>query len=66
MKIDKNKLTPELISELCKDLNVKQILINNGVLQLSESYIKIPLSIITLTDSNKKLGSLIRKIAENY
>lgn len=66
MKIDKNKLTPELISELCKDSNVKQILINNGVLQLTESYIKIPLSIITLTDSDKKLGSLIRNIAENY
>jgi hypothetical protein len=31
-----------------------------------ETYIKIPLSIITLTDSDKKLGSLVRSISENY
>jgi hypothetical protein len=33
MKIDTSKLTPELITELCKDENVKQILINNGVVK---------------------------------
>jgi hypothetical protein len=31
--IDLSKLTPELITELCKDENVKQILINNGVVK---------------------------------
>jgi hypothetical protein len=31
-----------------------------------ETYIKIPLSIITLTDSDKNLGRLVRTIAENY
>jgi hypothetical protein len=31
-----------------------------------ETYIKIPLSVITLTESDKKLGRLVRTIAENY
>jgi len=33
MKIDTSKLTPELITELCKDENIKQTLINNGVVK---------------------------------
>ena len=33
MKIDTSKLTPELINELSRDENVKQILINNGVVK---------------------------------
>jgi len=69
MKIDTSKLTTELITELCKDDNVKEILINNGVVtepKKEETYIKIPLSIITLTDSDKKLGALVRSISENY
>jgi hypothetical protein len=67
--IDLSKLTPELITELCKDENIKQTLINNGVVtepKKEETYIKIPLSIITLTDSKKKLGALVKSIAENY
>ena len=69
MKIDTSKLTNELITELCKDENIKQTFINNGVVtepKKEETYIKIPLSIITLTDSDKKLGSLVRSISENY
>jgi len=31
--IDLSKLTPDLITELCKDDNVKEILINNGVVK---------------------------------
>jgi hypothetical protein len=67
--IDLSKLTPELITELCKDENAKEILINNGVVtepKKEETYIKIPLSIITLTESDKKLGALVRSISENY
>jgi hypothetical protein len=67
--IDLSKLTPELINELSRDENVKQILINNGVVtepKKEETYIKIPLSIITLTESDKKLGALVRSISENY
>jgi hypothetical protein len=69
MKIDISKLTPELITELCKDENAKEILINNGVVieaKKEETYIKVPLSIITLTESDKKLGVLVRSISENY
>jgi hypothetical protein len=69
MKIDITKLTTELITELCKDENAKEILINNGVVtepKKEETYIKIPLSIITLTESDKKLGALVRSISENY
>jgi hypothetical protein len=69
MKIDISKLTTDLITELCKDENIKQTLINNGVVtepKKEETYIKIPLSIITLTDSDKKLGALVRSISENY
>jgi hypothetical protein len=69
MKIDTTKLTPELITELCKDENAKEILINNGLVtepKKEETYIKIPLSIITLTESDKKLGALVRSISENY
>ncbi len=69
MKIDTSKLTTELITELCKDENIKQTLINNGVITESkkeQTYIKIPLSIITLTESDKKLGRLVRTISENY
>jgi len=43
---------------------------DNGVwatiIPQEETYIKIPLSIITLTDSKKKLGALVKSIAENY
>jgi hypothetical protein len=69
MKIDISKLTTDLITELCKDENIKQTLINNGVVtepKKEETYIKIPLSIITLTESDKKLGALVRSISENY
>ena len=69
MKIDITKLTTELITELCKDENIKEFMINNGVVtepKKEETYIKIPLSIITLTDSDKKLGALVRSISENY
>jgi hypothetical protein len=31
-----------------------------------ETYIKVPLSIITLTESDKKLGALVRSISEKY
>jgi hypothetical protein len=69
MKIDITKLTTDLITELCKDENIKEFMINNGVVtepKKEETYIKIPLSIITLTDSKKKLGALVKSIAENY
>jgi hypothetical protein len=69
MKIDITKLTSELITELCKDENIKEFMINNGVVTESkkeQTYIKIPLSIITLTDSDKKLGALVRSISEKY
>ena len=69
MKIDITKLTTELITELCKDENIKEFMINNGVVtepKKEETYIKIPLSIITLTESDKKLGALVRSISENY
>jgi hypothetical protein len=36
------------------------------IIPQEETYIKIPLSIITLTESNKKLGALVRSISENY
>jgi hypothetical protein len=36
------------------------------IITQEETYIKVPLSIITLTDSNKKLGALVRSISENY
>jgi hypothetical protein len=69
MKIDITKLTPELITELCKDENIKQTLINNGVwatiIPQEETYIKVPLSIITLTESNKKLGKIVKNLAKN-
>jgi len=66
--IDLSKLTPDLITELCKDDNVKEILINNGVVknELEETYIKIPLSEINSTKSDEKLGALVRSIASNY
>jgi hypothetical protein len=68
MKIDITKLTTELITELCKDENIKQTLINNGVVTETkkETYVKIPMSVITLTESDKKLGRLVRTISENY
>jgi hypothetical protein len=68
MKIDITKLTTELITELCKDENIKQTLINNGVVieAKKETYVKIPMSVITLTESDKKLGRLVRTISENY
>jgi hypothetical protein len=69
MKIDISKLTTDLITELCKDENIKEFMINNGVVtepKKEETYIKIPLSIITLTESDKKLGALVRSISENY
>ena len=69
MKIDTSKLTTDLITELCKDENAKEILINNGVVtepKKEETYIKIPLSIITLTESKKKLGKIVKNLAKNY
>jgi hypothetical protein len=36
------------------------------IIPQEETYIKIPLSIITLTDSDKKLGALVRSISEKY
>jgi hypothetical protein len=33
MKIDTSKLTPELITELCKEPNIKEFMINNGVVK---------------------------------
>jgi hypothetical protein len=67
--IDLSKLTTDHIIELCKDENIKEFMINNGVVtepKKEETYIKIPLSIITLTESDKKLGALVRSISENY
>jgi hypothetical protein len=51
------------------DSNCYYQIFNNGVwaeIIKEETYIKIPLSIITLTDSDKKLGALVKSIAENY
>ncbi len=67
--IDLSKLTTDHIIELCKDENIKEFMINNGVVtepKKEETYIKIPLSIITLTESDKNLGALVRSISENY
>jgi hypothetical protein len=66
--IDLSKLTPELITELCKEPNIKEFMINNGVVtepKKEETYIKVPLSIITLTESNKKLGKIVKNLAKN-
>lgn len=66
MKIDKSKMSKSLIKELAKDDNVKQILINNGVIVSEQSYIKIPLRYIKETKDNEELACLLRNIAENY
>ena len=66
--IDLSKLTPDHIVELCKEPNIKEFMINNAVVTepiKKETYIKIPLSVITLTESDKKLGRLVKNLAKN-
>jgi hypothetical protein len=52
------------------DTDVRLELFNNGkwldCAKKEETYIKVPLSIITLTESDKKLGALVRSISEKY
>lgn len=65
MRINRENLTDELIIELCKDENVNEIMIDNGVVS-EESYIKIPISEIKNNPNDEQLGRLVRQISENY
>lgn len=60
MKIKLNKLSKNLIIELAKDENVKNILINHGVI---EEQIVIPLKYILKTPNDMELGTLIRNLS---
>jgi len=54
-----------LITELCKDKNVRDILVRNGVV-VEETYIQIPLSEIRKTSNDAELGRTVRNIADKY
>mgnify|MGYP001336397863 CR=1 FL=1 len=66
MKINKEKLTDDLIIELCKDENIKETLRNNGVIEKPKltRYIKIPIDEIERLPNDSELGSFVRGLCD--
>jgi len=58
-------ITDTFLKELCKEQNIKEAFIREGIV-IEETYIKIPLSEIKASRTNKYLADLVRNIAENY
>lgn len=54
-----------LIKELCKEKNIEEILIREGIIE-DTRYVKIPLSEIKNNPNDMLLGKLVRNIADNY
>jgi len=58
-------ITDTFLKELCKEQNIKEAFIREGIV-IEETYIKIPLSEIKGTPNDSELGELVRRRSENY
>jgi hypothetical protein len=62
MEIKLKNITETFVKELCKEPNIKEAFIREGIIEETRT-IEIPLKDILLTPNDAMLGEMVRKLA---
>jgi len=60
MKIKLENITETFVKELCKEPNIKEAFVREGII---DEVVEIPLKDILATPNNYELGEMVRKLA---